>query len=58
MTEQSIYTTYYFRDSNNSQLICQLTVRNLQNKMDRVRLTLKELAEKYCLPEQEILVEE
>ena len=57
MTEQSIYITFLFKDRNTDELIHQLTIRNLSNKLESVRKTIMELTEKYCLPESDIIVE-
>ncbi|WP_423146717.1 hypothetical protein [Rubrolithibacter danxiaensis] len=55
--EQNIYTTYIFKDRNNSQLIQQLTVRNTVDHNDRIKKMIQELKEKYCLSENDILIE-
>jgi len=57
MREQNVYTTIQFKDKNTNELIHQLTLRNHSKTIESVRRTLQELTEKYCLPEQDILVE-
>jgi|GEM_PF-6067442 len=57
MTEQAIYSTFSFKDKNTGELLRQLTLRNLSNKMESIKRTLSELTEKYCLAESEIVVE-
>ncbi|WP_207426333.1 hypothetical protein [Pedobacter sp. SYSU D00535] len=57
MTEQSIYTTFRFRDKNTDEILHQLITRNHSSKLESVKRTIKELTEKFCLPESEIIVE-
>ncbi len=57
MREQSVYTTVRFKDKNTNELIHQLTLRNHSKTIESIKRTLQELTEKFCLPEQDILIE-
>lgn len=57
MIEQKIYTTYSFKDKSNNELIHQVTFLNRDNKFDCLKKTLMELTEKFCLSENEIMIE-
>jgi len=56
MKDQSIYSTYLFKDINNGQLLLQLMLRNHANQFESIKRTLVELTEKFCLSESEIVI--
>jgi hypothetical protein len=52
-----MHTIINFRNRNTDEILRQLILVNTSRMIDSIKNTLVELTEKYCLPEQEILVE-